>query len=354
MARILVVDDVSELRQSYRRILEQHGYEVDESESVADAKALLTGRPVDLILCDVEMPGERGLGLVDWVSAKAPDTTIFMVTGTDDPAVADDALSMGACGYAVKPLLANELLITVASGLRRLELERAARAHVAELESKVVERGAALAEALTTLDERTESAAAAERETVDQLVIALTLRSEETGTHLRRVGRYAAHIGQRLEGQAWSEEELRLAAMLHDVGKIGISDSVLLKPGPLTAEEFSAVQRHPAIGQRLLSAGLSPVLVLGARIAATHHERWDGTGYPGELAGTEIPIEGRITAVADVFDALTSDRVYRKAYSIAAAFEIIESQREKHFDPGLVDLFLETPSDIFTIFAMHQ
>ena len=158
----------------------------------------------------------------------------------------------------------------------------------------------------------------------------------------------------RLAGvRLWSAEEMCLAAMLHDVGKIGIPDAILLKPGPLEEDEFAIIKRHPVIGNRLLANGTSPVLILGAQIALAHHERWDGAGYPHGLAGDEIPIAGRIAAIGDVFDALTSDRVYRGAVPFEDAVEHMRSERGRHFDPALLDVFLSSPEELHAIRLTH-
>jgi putative two-component system response regulator len=285
------------------------------------------------------MAGESGLSLVRQVAAELPDTAVVMVTGVDDPEVAREAMTMGAFGYLVKPFLPNEVLITVDSGLRRRDLEKARRTHLDELESKMLSRSSALRQALKRFEESESGAKLAERETVDRLVTALTLRSEETGGHIERMSRYAAALAGLRGLDAWTEDEFRVAAMLHDVGKIGVPDAILLKPGPLSDEEFRAVRRHPDLGVSLLADGASRVMVLGARIALTHHERWDGAGYPGGLAGNAIPIEGRVAAIADVFDALTSRRVYRPAMAPDQAMVMMRAERGRHFDPDLLDLF---------------
>ncbi|HET6869870.1 MAG TPA: HD domain-containing phosphohydrolase, partial [Solirubrobacteraceae bacterium] len=293
------------------------------------------------------------LDLVRSIAARRPDTAVIMLTGIDDPAVADEALGFGAYGYLVKPVERNEVLINVASGLRRRELELAQRTYVAELESKIVDRSMALRDALERLDETETHVREAERDVVDRLVTALTLRSEETGAHIRRVGAYSALLAHAAGAVTDGGEELRLAAMLHDVGKIGIPDAILLKPGRLTQEEFEVIKRHPTLGRTMLQGGTSPVLKLGAEIAFTHHERWDGDGYPQGLAGEQIPVSGRIVAIADVFDALTSDRVYRKAMPLEEAASLIDAEAGRHFDPALLPHFMASIDQVAAIRSAH-
>jgi putative two-component system response regulator len=352
-ARILIVDDEEPLRRALRRTLMRAGYSVAEAGDVAEARSILASEPIELVFCDVNMPGESGLELVRSVAGGESEVVVIMLTGVDDPAVAEQALAIGAHGYLVKPIAPNEALINVASGLRRRTLELERRAYVRELEAKVLTRTSALRDALERLEQTEASARHAERETVDRLVTALSLRSEETGAHIRRVGCYSELLARKGRVNSWSEEQIRLAAMLHDVGKIGIPDAILLKPGPLTDEEFAIIKRHPALGSSLLAKGSSPVLRLAAEIAMTHHERWDGRGYPRGLANGDIPIFGRIAAIADVFDALTSDRVYRRALPLTDAIALIQAERGGHFDPTLVELFVSSIDEFVAIRGDH-
>lgn len=337
MARVLIVDDDDLLRRSLRRTLERAGHTVDEASDVESARAALARSEPDLVFCDLNMPGESGLELVR--SLNDTGIAVVMLTGLDDPAIADEALATGAYSYLVKPLGPNEILINAASALRRRELELAQRGYVQELETKVVLRTAALREALQSLQKSESHARLAEHETVDRLITALTLRSEETGAHIRRVGRYAALLAQMIR-QPWSEQEIRYAAMLHDVGKIGIPDAILLKPGALTSEEFSIIKRHCVLGASLMRETTSRLLTLAAEIALTHHERWDGSGYPNALAADSIPLSGRIVTIADVFDALCSDRVYGRAIPVDEAFAVMEEGRGRQFAPDLLDRFI--------------
>jgi putative two-component system response regulator len=305
---------------------------------------------VDLIFCDVNMPDETGLELL--ASLKHSGIAVVMLTGDDDPATAESALASGAYTYLVKPVGPNEVLINVGSALRRRELELTQRGYLQELENKVVLRTSALRDALENLQQTESNARLADHDTVDRLITALTLRSEETGSHIRRVGLYAALLARAVRNP-WSQDEIRHAAMLHDVGKIGIPDAILLKPGPLTSDEFEIIKRHCGLGASLLNDTSSRLLTLAAEIALTHHERWDGSGYPNRLAAESIPLSGRIVAVADVFDALCSDRVYRKAMPVTDAIALMREDRGRHFDPDLFDRFTSAPDALTLIGASH-
>jgi putative two-component system response regulator len=353
MAFLLIVDDEAPVRESLRQVLERRGHSVYEAASVAEARERLAAQTFELILCAIHLGAESGLALVRQVAAELPDTAILMVTAVDDPEVAREAMAMGACGYLVKPFSPNEMLITVDSGLRRQEMEKARRGQIEELEAKVLSRSTALHQALKRVEESETGAQVVEQETVQRLVTALMLRSEETGGHIQRMSRYAAGLAAKRGIDMWTSDEFRVAAMLHDVGKIGVPDAILLKPGPLSQEEFRIIKRHSEIGASLLGDGASRVLLLGARIALSHHERWDGSGYPGGLLGDAIPLEGRVAAVADVFDALTSHRVYRPAMPLGEAMEVMRGERGRHFDPDLVDLFEASMGEMLAIRETH-
>ncbi len=199
------------------------------------------------------------------------------------------------------------------------------------------------------LERSEELLAVSQEETILRLSIAVESRDAETGSHIERMGRYCALLAEKIGWSNADRDLLRIASPLHDVGKIAIPDSILQKPGKLTSEERSEMQEHAKIGHRILAGSDSPLLDLAARIALTHHEKWDGSGYPNGLAGEEIPIEGRIAAIADVFDALTSDRVYRPAMPLDTAFKILTDGRGTHFDPTILDAFFSSIDEVIEI-----
>jgi len=333
--RVLVVDDDDPVARLMARVIGSGGYECDVAGDAAAARAALAARPYALVLCDMGLPGESGLDLARDVRYRYPETATVFVTGMDDRTLADEALALGAYGYVIKPFRANELLINVANALRRrlLELESRRRR---ELLEHVVE-------------ERTRALKVSQEETIALLSSAVEARDDDTGTHIRRMAAYCALLARYAGLDAERCELIRLAAPLHDVGKIDVTDSILRKPGPLTPDERAEMDRHMVVGYELLRGHASPLLELAATIALTHHERIDGTGKPYGLAGPEIPLEGRIAAVADVFDALTSDRCYRAALPLDAALTELRAAAGAHLDARLVDLLVTNVAEFLTI-----
>ena len=353
MRSVLIVDDDELVRDGLTRLLEGNGYRCASAADVPSARDILRSDSFDLVLCDLQMPGPSGLELLEKIATELPDTATVMVTGTDDTDVARRALERGAYGYVVKPFRPNELLINVMNALKHLDLEKAQRQHNQEIESKLLQRNSSLMQAIKQLEAYESTNELPWHETVDRLSRALALRDEETGRHIERVGLYCQLLAQKRGVTTWATGFIRQASMLHDTGKIGISDSVLLKPGSLTDQEMDLVKRHAELGYQLLTGSQSPLLELAASIALTHHEQWDGNGYPRGLQGEEIPIEGRIAAIADVFDALTSDRVYRPALSMDEVLSIMRNERGAKFDPLLIDLFLASIDEFVAIREAH-
>lgn len=341
--RVLVVDDDPAMRRLLGRVLEGAGYEWAEAADSEQAYRALNEHEFALILSDVKMPGDSGLKLVQHVLAEHPGVAAVMVTCIDDPELAASALDYGAYGYIVKPFTPSQITIAVANALRRRKLEIDNRAHSEMLEELVRQRTAAL-------EHSTGQLKLSREETVRRLSRAVEFRDAETGQHTERVSRYCELLAE-LEGL--DGELLRTASPMHDVGKVGIPDRILLKPGKLTEEERREMERHAKIGYEILSGSGSDLLDLAASIALTHHERYDGSGYPRGLTGKQIPIEGRIVAIADVFDALTSDRSYRPAFSFEQAIPMMTDQRGRHFDPELLDHFLAALDKIDAIRLQH-
>ena len=331
--RILVVDDDRQIRDLVQRLLERAGYTCTTAASAGEAAELLDAEPFSLLLADLQMPGGSGLDLISCVREEHPETATIMVTGVDDPALAEAALDLGAYGYIVKPFSPTELSIQVMNALVRRKLETSQRHERELLEQTVAERTLELRVAI-------EDVKRSEEETVTRLAAAVEARDHETAEHIERVGDYSALVARRLGLPDAHCELVRRASTLHDIGKIGVADEILLKPGPLTQHERREMQRHAEIGYEILAGSKLDLLDLAARIAWTHHERVDGMGYPCGLAGTEIPLEGRIVAVVDVYDALTADRPYRKALSHSDALTLLSAGCDTQFDPIVLDAFL--------------
>lgn len=351
--RLLVVDDDPEVRKGLSRILTGAAYACDLAGSVADARAKLRGERFDLIISGIRLGGESDLELLEQVTAEHIDVAYLVITRVDDPKIAQRAISLGAYGYIVQPFTTNEVVINVINALARLALERDRRIHHAELETKLTERTIALGRAVTRLETREAGRQWPWAETLDRLTRALTLRDEETGRHIERVGLYSELLAAKAGIEKFRPEDIRHAGMLHDAGKIGVSDAILTKPDRLSPEERHVVRRHCQLGYELLTGSEAPLLNLAASIALTHHEHWDGSGYPYGLSRGAIPIEGRIVAVVDAFDAMTSDRVYRSALTADEAVEILIEGRDSQFDPVLVDLLVESLDEFIDIKTRH-
>ena len=348
MAKVLIVDDNSAFRTSTARVLSQHGYQCVEAATSSEGRSVLDVEGnVEVVLCDIRMPGASGMELLAELTADFPDVAVVMTTGVDDPQVADVAYGSGAFGYLIKPFETNELLVTVAGALRRRELEMAQRARERALELTIT-RTRILGGVLDGLEEG-DRAQFSDVEMSERLSRAVSLRDEETGRHIERMSRYAVVLARAVNFTGLPLEDLRLATTLHDVGKIGVADGILLKPGELSPDEYAAMQRHAQLGFQLLAGANSDLMHRAAGIALMHHEWWDGGGYPRGLQGEEIPEEARIAAVADVFDALTSDRVYRPRMSFEEAIGVMTELRGRQFEPRLLDAFFDSMDDIKAI-----
>jgi PAS domain S-box-containing protein len=448
--RILVTDDRPEILRLVERTLGEH-YDCEFANGVEEARERLAAGAFDLALCDIEMPGESGLVLVEEIAHDHPETAIVLVTGVDDPKVAEQTFELGAHGYLVKPFGPGQLLIMATNALRQRELELAQKAHSDAVEERLrmlmdrapvpiyikdAERRYVLAnrvahevaglehneligltdkeimspeaelivadsdrgildegktyeaeETITVgsqerafltvkfpfVDDRgrivgisgisaditakkeaeelqrqlaveqqraIEELQASRQETVERLARAIEMHDAETGEHVNRMARVAAFLDTLLGLDREHVLLLRAAAPMHDVGKIATPDGILQKPGALSPKEREEMERHTTVGHQILDGSDSDLLRMAAKIALTHHERWDGDGYPRGLSGESIPLEGRIVAIADVFDALLSDRYYRPAMTVTESVEVIEEGRGTHFDPEISGLLL--------------
>lgn len=310
---------------------------------------MIRTRQPDLVLLDIKMPRISGLEILETMR-KEPEIAqipVIIVTASNEPKVKLAALRLGASDFLSKPVDPSELMLR----LENVLAVKAYQDHLAEYSERLEKQ----------VQSRTEELVRSRQEAIHCLARAGEYRDDDTGHHVTRVGQYSALIAHELGFPKSGIELIEQAAQLHDVGKIGIPDSILHKPGKLEPHEFELIQEHCGIGRRIInplsheesirlkshtSVGLqimgstsSPVLKLAAVIAASHHEKWDGTGYPKGLAGNAIPIEGRIVAVADVFDALSSARPYKKAFPLEKCLAILQEGRGKHFDPRVLDAF---------------
>jgi two-component system response regulator RpfG len=328
-ARVVIVDDRSTARsllEGLARTLEP-GVVVESFADPLDALAQMQRVTPDLIISDYRMPGMDGIEFTRRVRAerRLADVPLIIVTVVEDRQIRYQALENGATDFLTRPIDPQEYrarclnLLT----LRRSQKMLADRAQW--LEDQVM---------LATREVRTR-----ERETLMKLAKAGEYRDQETGNHIIRMAKYARLIAEELKLTAMECDEIESAAPMHDIGKIGIPDRILLKPGRHTPEEQAIMRRHPLIGHGILTDSPSRYLQMGAVIALGHHEKFDGSGYPQGLAGADIPLPARIVAVADVFDALTSNRPYKRAWSFQEALNHIRSESGQHFDPDCVRAF---------------
>ena len=327
--RLLVVDDDDGVRRVVAAILEDEGYEVLTAREANEALAVLADNTVALVVSDVKMPGQDGLWLLRQIQPLYEDTAVILLTGYGEIDSAVSALKEGAADYLRKPVRVNELSAAVVKALDRRRLRRENRQYQTHLEDMV--------------QAKTEELGVAYDRTLEALVTALDARECETGNHSQRVVRVTLAICDRLGIAGEERANIARGALLHDIGKIGVPDQVLLKPGKLTEEEWIEMRKHPDIGARILS-GIE-FLNEAAEIVLAHQERWDGNGYPRGLAGDNIPIGARIFSVADALDAIVSDRPYRRGQSIERAREEIRDGAGTQFDPKVVDAFLSLSED---------
>jgi putative two-component system response regulator len=328
--RVLVVDDEPANLSVLSRMLGAAGYR--EVRTLADSRQAMDlfrdFRP-DLLLLDLRMPHLDGFEILSRVrGAIAPDEylPVLVLTGDLSQEVKQRALLAGARDFLTKPFDMTEVLLRIRNLLETRYLHLSLQSQNETLEVRV--------------RERTHELARAQVETLQRLAIAAEYRDDITGRHAERVGLVAFLLARELGIPEDEATLIRRAATLHDVGKIGVPDAILMKPGPLTAQEFRVMQRHTEIGGRILSGSRSPLLRVARRIALSHHERWDGTGYSGGRAGEDIPLVGRIVAVADVFDSLTHERPYKLALTVEDAVGMIHEARGTHFDPEVLDAFM--------------
>jgi putative nucleotidyltransferase with HDIG domain len=333
--RILIVDDEAEITEILADLLSE-GYECLRAGSAEQALAELRGSQFQLVISDITMPGMSGLEMIPHVKAQSPDTVVVMISGMQTVESAIGALRLGAFDYLMKPFDLRQVEAVVARALEHYELVVAKQRYENHLEELVEQRTAELDRALNSLE-------GAYRSTLKALTAALETRDSETHGHSERVVSYSLRLGREYGLNSEEMKSLEFGSLLHDIGKIGVPDSILRKPAKLTEEEWVRMREHPLHGQQILR-GIE-FLQGAARVVAQHHEKWDGTGYPLGLRAEEIDINARIFAVADAFDAITSDRVYRRGKSYEAAAQELDDWAGRQFDPKVVEAFHRVPKE---------
>ena len=333
--RILIVDDESDITAILSDLLSTQ-YECSMAGTAEQALERLQESDFELVISDITMPGMSGLDMIPHVKTIAPDTVVVMISGMQTVESAIGALRLGAFDYLMKPFDLRQVEAVVKRALEHRELIVAKQCYEDHLEELVEQRTVELDRALDSLEE-------AYRSTLKALTAALETRDSETHGHSERVVTYSLRLGREYGLNREEMKSLEFGSLLHDIGKIGVPDLILRKPGKLTDEEWVRMREHPRHGQQILR-GIE-FLKGPARVVGQHHEKWDGSGYPMGLHGEDIDVCARIFQVADAFDAITSDRVYRKSKSYEAASAELEEWAGKQFDPRVVAAFHRVPKE---------
>ena len=332
--RILTVDDEEMIRELLIATLSREGYLCYQAGSAAEARSLVLDNPIDLALLDIMMPGTSGVEILKDIKQLSSNTVVLMVTALSDMETAMKCIHLGADDYILKPFDIERMLLTIKNALEKRRLLIENREYQANLEKKVSEQTKQIREAMADLN-------LSYNHTLTALVRALDAREKETGSHSERVMNYTALLAEAMGVDAAEIEIMSKGALLHDIGKIGISDNILLKPASLDENEWKEMRRHPELGYRILT-GIK-FLKGPAEMVHAHHERFDGSGYPQGLSGKAIPLGARIFSLVDTLDAMTSNRPYRNALPFSAVFSEIKRCSGSHFDPAIVEVFLSIP-----------
>lgn len=349
-ANILVVDHQKLNVAMIKKVLQRDGYEgIQSTQDPFSVVSFCEEENIDLIILDIKMPKLDGFGVINSLQEELGENSIppvLIVTDVAEQKFRREALICGARDYIVRPFDIREFLARVGNLLEVRQAHQIVKFQKDILEEKVQERTRELRAAHDELQD-------SRLEVVWRLGRAAEYRDNETGLHIIRMSQIAAVLGRAYGMEEEAADLLLVASPMHDIGKLGIPDSVLLKPGKLNSEEWKIMQTHAQIGADILVGGHSDLMIMAREIALSHHEKWDGSGYPNSLMGEEIPLTGRISAIADVFDALTSERPYKKAWSLEAALSWIRAESGKHFEPRLVELLEQKLPKILEIKAKY-
>lgn len=321
--KLLVVDDDESPREVIYDFLMMEGYDCLMATNAEEAIGILGQNEVSLVITDINMPGMSGVELLKCIKSDYSADALVM-TGYIGKYSYEDIIEAGADDFITKPVSGQEIVLRVKRILRERSLVQASRQAHDDLKNAYLD-------------------------TINRLSMAAEYKDEDTGDHIVRIGLFCSFLGEKLGMSAKEALNIRYASPMHDVGKIGIPDKILLKPGKLTDEEFEIMKTHTTIGAKILDRSKSEILRVAHRIALYHHEKWDGRGYPMGLGGSDIPLEARIVSVFDTFDALTNRRPYKEPYPLDLALKIIREQRGKQFDPAVLDAFFDHFKDILAI-----
>lgn len=348
---IFVIDDNSFALDSVRFILGREGYDVVGCKDGEDALGMFREKRFDAVLTDIRMPKTSGMDLLERFRDINSEVPVILMTASPELSIAINAVKKGAFDFIIKPFEPKYLSLTVKKAVDHYRLLQMEKNYKVQLEEEVSKRTQELADALDAV--KTLS-----MDTLYRLTVVSEFRDTDTGAHTKRIGAYAGRLAKVLGMSPDFVETITFASALHDIGKIGVPDNVLLKPGSLTPEEYERMKAHTTMGEKMLFGSSQPELRMAASIALTHHERWDGTGYPNGLKGEAIPVEGRLVMLVDVYDALRSKRPYKNHLSHEEVLRIIKDGDGRtmpgDFDPVVLSAFLDTASDLAGIYETYH
>jgi len=344
MDSVLLCDDELMNRKVASKILNKEGFNVIEAQNGKEAIEILNTQKVDLILMDLMMPIMDGYEATSIIKSDERFSAIplIIVSALSDKEAITKCLKLGANEYLTKPYDIVDFSLRIKNAIKLGAYQNMLKEHKKILEQEVEKKTKELQDALIEIQK-------SEQDIISILGKTAEYRDNETSVHTVRVGEMAALIARKFGWNSEDVELMRLASPMHDIGKVGITDSILLKPGKLDDEEFEIMKQHSVIGYSILSQKETPLLKLAAEIAHTHHEKYNGKGYPNALAGDDIPLSGAIVAVVDVFDALLSERPYKKAFTLEKTLEIINNDSGSHFNPKVVEIFMDSLDEILEI-----